>query len=124
MTFISDAMHHVYDRVNVDQERTGLIGFSDGASYALSLGPSNGDIFRHIVAGSPGFTAPAAPLIGTPRIFVSHGTEDTILPIRTTKEAIIPTLRSAGYDVTFLEYEGGHSWPPSIRGQALDWLWA
>ncbi len=30
-------------------------GFSDGASYALSLGVPNGDLFTHIVAFSPGF---------------------------------------------------------------------
>lgn len=30
-------------------------GFSDGASYALSLGLPNGNLFSHIVAFSPGF---------------------------------------------------------------------
>lgn len=30
-------------------------GFSDGASYALSLGQPNADVFSHIIAFSPGF---------------------------------------------------------------------
>jgi predicted esterase len=30
-------------------------GFSDGASYALSIGPANGDLFTHVMAFSPGF---------------------------------------------------------------------
>jgi len=34
-------------------------GFSDGASYALSVGITNGDLFTHVIAFSPGFVAPA-----------------------------------------------------------------
>jgi predicted esterase len=30
-------------------------GFSDGASYALSLGLANGDLFTHVLGFSPGF---------------------------------------------------------------------
>jgi predicted esterase len=33
-------------------------GFSDGASYALSIGLTNGDLFDAVLAFSPGFTAP------------------------------------------------------------------
>jgi len=32
--------------------------------YALSIGIMNGDLFRHILALSPEFTAPAAQTIG------------------------------------------------------------
>jgi predicted esterase len=43
---------------NVDRSAICCSGFSDGASYALSLGLSNGDLFSHILAFSPGFMRP------------------------------------------------------------------
>ena len=39
-------------------------GFSDGASYALSLGAANGDLFTHIAAFSPGFMRPPVSVGG------------------------------------------------------------
>jgi phospholipase/carboxylesterase len=42
---------------------------------------SQAAIFTHIIAFSPGFVIPGAGLRGKPRIFVSHGTADRILPI-------------------------------------------
>ncbi len=55
-------------------------GFSDGASYALSIGLTNGDLFTHVVAFSPGFASPVT-YTGKPPVFVSHGTHDEVLPI-------------------------------------------
>jgi poly(3-hydroxybutyrate) depolymerase len=42
----------------VDPQRICVSGFSDGASYALSLGLANGDLFTHVAAFSPGFMRP------------------------------------------------------------------
>jgi pimeloyl-ACP methyl ester carboxylesterase len=52
-----------------------LAGFSDGASYALSLGVANGDVFDSVMAFSPGFSA-AEVRNGQPRFFISHGVHD------------------------------------------------
>src|SRR5829696_3285152 len=52
-------LEKVFAMVAVDPSRVALGGFSDGASYALSIGLANGDLFTHIVAFSPGFMAPA-----------------------------------------------------------------
>ena len=40
VTFLDLALAHVFDRVSIDPTRITLAGFSDGASYALSLGVS------------------------------------------------------------------------------------
>ena len=40
----------------VDPRRMAVGGFSDGASYALSVGLTNGDLFGQVIAFSPGFT--------------------------------------------------------------------
>jgi phospholipase/carboxylesterase len=64
----------------VDAGRLAVEGFSDGASYALSIGLTNGDLLTHVVAFSPGFASPVA-YTGKPPVFVSHGTHDEVLPI-------------------------------------------
>jgi phospholipase/carboxylesterase len=48
------ALAEAYERCNIDRARIGVGGFSDGATYALTLGVSNGDLFPAIMALSPG----------------------------------------------------------------------
>ena len=62
------------------------------------------------------------PIIGTPRVFVSHGTEDTVLSVTKTRNTIVPTLRNAGYDVTYREFTGTHSVPADVGEASLDWF--
>ena len=76
---IDRALEHAFSRCAVDPARVAVGGYSDGASYALSIGIANGDLFTHVLAFSPGFLAPASQ-VGSPRIFVSHGTQDRWLP--------------------------------------------
>lgn len=96
-------------------------GFSDGASYALSLGLSNGDVFPFVAAFSPGFvTAPARR--GRPRVFVSHGTADAVLPVERCGRPVVRQLREAGYDVTYDEFADGHLVPAASVEHALR-LW-
>lgn len=118
---IDQALEETFSRYAVDPGRIAVGGFSDGASYALSLGITNGDLFEHILAFSPGFMAPAAQA-GSPRIFVSHGTRDAVLPIERCSRRIIPELERAGYEVRYREFEGGHTVPPDIRREAVAWL--
>jgi predicted esterase len=33
----------------------------------------------------------------------------------------VPALREAGYDVTFAEFDGGHTVPPEIADQSMAW---
>ena len=118
---VDGALAHVFERVAVDPERVVASGFSDGASYALSLGITNGDLFTHVAAFSPGFMAPASQH-GAPRIFVSHGTGDRVLPIDPCSRRVVPLLENAGYDVTYREFQGGHTVPPEIALEAVRWL--
>jgi phospholipase/carboxylesterase len=120
VAFIDAALAWTFARCAVDPRRLAIGGFSDGASYALSLGLTNGDLFREILAFSPGFVAPAAPH-GEPRIFVAHGTRDSVLPIDVCSRRIVPRLTRAGYDVTYVEFDGPHTVPSEVARQALGW---
>ena len=76
------ALAKVFDRFQVDGARVAIAGFSDGATYALSIGIINGDLFEKIIAFSPGFIIPnGRKPRGAPNILISHGTEDRVLPI-------------------------------------------
>jgi predicted esterase len=121
VAFLNRALEFVFARVAVDPARVAIGGFSDGASYALSLALANGDLFSRVVACSPGFIL-GAPARGRPRFFVSHGIADQILPIDQCSRVIVPRLRSMGYDVTYREFEGRHEMPPGIADEALKWM--
>jgi phospholipase/carboxylesterase len=120
IAYIDAALAYVFDRVTVDARRISVIGFSDGASYALSIGRINGDLFRRVVAFSPGYVGPGTPT-GKPEFFITHGTQDTVLPIEETSRKIVPSLRAAGYSVEYHEFDGGHGVTPALLEQAVRW---
>ena len=120
---IDRTLEQTFSRYAVDPARLAVAGYSDGASYALSLGMLKGDLFTHVLAFSPGFLAPVRQM-GSPRVFVSHGTRDGWLPIDVCSRRIVPRLERAGYDVRYREFEGGHVVPPEIGNEAIDWFTA
>ena len=114
---IDRALEETFSRYAVDPTRLAVGGFSDGASYALSLGINNGDLFTDVLAFSPGFMAPSMS-VGGPRFFVSHGRRDSVLPIERCSRRIVPRLKRGGYEVTYREFDGGHTVPPEIAFEA------
>jgi phospholipase/carboxylesterase len=118
---IDPALEQTFSRYAVDPERVAIAGYSDGASYALSLGMANGDLFTHVLAFSPGFVAPPGR-VGSPRVFISHGARDGWLPIERCSRRIVPQLERAGYEVRYREFEGGHVVPPGIGREATEWF--
>ena len=119
--FINAALTYAFAHLAVDPARIGIGGFSDGASYALSLGVANGDLFTHVLAFSPGFIARAGQR-GKPQIFISHGTRDEVLPIDRTSRTIVPDLERRGYKVTYREFNGPHTVPPDLAREAFAWF--
>jgi phospholipase/carboxylesterase len=121
VAFIDAALAVAYRRINVNADRLRIGGFSDGGSYSLSVGLTNGDLFGRILALSPGFMDPAR-LRGKPEIYVTHGTRDDILPIDRTSRKIVPALKQAGYAVEYHEFDGRHETPPEICRPGFEWL--
>jgi phospholipase/carboxylesterase len=117
------SLDEVVQRWPVDPSRAALAGFSDGASYALSLGLTNGDAWPEIVAFAPGFAAPEG-VRGDPSVFVAHGEMDRVLPIDHTSRRLVPRLREAGVEVEYVEHPAGHRIPPQIADAAYAWLTA
>lgn len=118
---IDESLRRAFGLCTVDPTRLAISGFSAGGSYALSLGLANGDLFTHIIAFSPG-SIRAPVLVGSPPVFIAHGTLDTVLHIDQTSRVFTPKLRELGYDVQYHEFVGGHVIPLGIAERALDWF--
>ena len=117
---LNRALERVFETTAIDPARVSVGGFSDGASYALSLGLINGDFFNSIIAFSPGFVI-HGDLHGQPHIFISHGTHDHILPIDRCGRRLATGLKDNGYDVTFREFDGDHEIPADVAREGLSW---
>jgi predicted esterase len=103
-----------------DVDRVAFAGFSDGGSYALSVGLANGDVGDAVLAFSPGFAAPPAQ-VGAPRVFISHGDADAVLPVDRCGRRVAGALGRSGYDVRYEEFAGGHVVPPELVRAAAGW---
>lgn len=111
-----DAVLQAYFAANtVDPRRVALVGFSDGAAYALSLGLANPELFPAVVAMSPGFVK-LPPAFGTgQRVFIAHGRGDRVIPFATGRQ-MAEVLATTSLAVRFNAFDGDHV----ISRKALD----
>jgi phospholipase/carboxylesterase len=110
---LEDALSWVADRYALRPDKFAFAGHSDGGSYSLSNGIANGDFVTHILAFSAGFFTPLHQE-GAPHIFIAHGAKDEKTPVETAGRASATKLKEAGYDVTYIEYDGPHASQPPI----------
>ncbi|MGH7501560.1 MAG: hypothetical protein ACREL7_07345 [Longimicrobiales bacterium] len=57
----------------------------------------------------------------SPAIFMVHGTDDTILTIRSTSRRIVRQLRAWNYAVTYREFDGPHTVLEDVTN-SFDWI--
>ena len=104
----------------VDRRRIVLIGFSDGASYALSLALANPQLVRGAVAIAPGFHLEPGAIDPSQRLFIAHSPEDRVLSFESSRDRIAGSLRNAGFDPAFHAYRGGHVFDPAVVALGVD----
>ncbi|MFQ5699393.1 MAG: alpha/beta hydrolase [Myxococcota bacterium] len=130
LDFLEYAYDLIWRRYPVDLGRQALVGYSDGASYALSYGLSNPEIFRAVMAWAAGFAvlevdradAPG-PALPRPDVLLEYGTHDELFPFEQIALPMRERLESQGYAVEFRVDAGGRHWPPSeFQPEALDWF--
>lgn len=115
------ALTAVGSRYLLDPTHLGFAGFSDGGSYSLSIGITNGDLISHVIVFSGGFMS-VFMQEGAPKVFIAHGLIDEQLPIETSGRANATKLKGAGYDVEYVEFNGKHAIQPSIVKLAVDFF--
>lgn len=121
LEFVDRSLARAFARCRVDRRLIGVGGFSDGATYALRLGLMNGDLFRAVISLSAGGLV-VDDTVGKPRVFITHGTRDGVLPIARTSDVAVRELRRAGYRVTYRRFAGGHEARPEISRAAVRWF--
>jgi predicted esterase len=99
--------------VKTDDARISLLGFSDGATFALALGPAASQPFSVVLAVAPGLVVVAARPALRRTTIVMHGRNDRALPFEVTRATIVPALRRSGLTVVFHPFDGGHEIPPN-----------
>jgi len=129
LDFLEYAFDLIWRRYPIDPARQALLGYSDGASYALSVGLSNPNLFRAVMAWAAGFIAlepgfdPDAAR--KPELLLEYGTHDPVFPFQQVALPMKANLERAGYSVVFRVDEGGKHWPsPDFLPEALDWFFA
>ena len=120
VAYINASIAQVSDLYNIDPVRVAIQGFSDGATYALTVGAASGKTFTHVIAFSPGGLAPPQ-LTGNPAIFISAGLDDAVFPYANSA-AVVCQLVANQYVVDFLPFKGGHAVPENIANAALQWF--
>jgi phospholipase/carboxylesterase len=115
------ALSQVASRFILDPAHLAFAGFSDGGSYALSVGITNGDVASHVIALSAGFMNTFSQA-GSPRVFIAHGRSDSQLPIATSAHPNAKRLIDASYDVTLLPFDGDHEILQPVAARAVDFF--
>ncbi|MAE95564.1 MAG: hypothetical protein CL910_12970 [Deltaproteobacteria bacterium] len=129
LDFFEYAYDLIYRRFPVDRDRQALLGYSDGASYGLSVGLSNPQIFSAVMAWAAGFLALDGGAIpeGAPKppIYLEYGSHDELFPLEQVAKPMQANLEELGYEVSFHVDQGGRHWPSStFQDEALDWFFS
>lgn len=112
------------ERFDLDPDRVGLLGFSQGAITSISALVERPEAYRWVVALN-GYLATSHEdrvdnAEGKP-VFVAAGEMDQVIPARRAERAA-ELLREGGSDVTFRTYRVGHSTSPDEIRDVADWL--
>lgn len=114
---LDTSLADLFTKVAVDPKQVGIMGFSDGATYALSVGTANPDLFKRVIVFSPGpaFLGKSAP---DQYVFISHGEEDKVLSFANAR-GFASKLRVRHVPVDFEKFTGGHEVPKAIKEKAF-----
>ena len=127
LAFLDGVLHSLYRRYRIDPARQAIVGFSDGASYGLSIALSNPRVFSAVMVWAAGFLAldpgTLRPDDPKPRVLLEYGTRDQLFPFEQVALPMRDTLVRLGYAVEFRADEGGIHWPRrEFLADALDWF--
>jgi predicted esterase len=117
---LEDALAELLTQAPVDRSRIVLLGFSDGASHALSAGLANPQRFRAMIALSPGYAFAPERLDTSQRIFIAHGRRDRVLPASNVRNGLVKELEGAGFRPNVRWFNGGHVIDPKAMREGLD----
>ena len=102
--------------------RIAVGGFSDGATYALTLAVSNGDLFPAVMALSPGGRSSRRAGRRSPASSSRTARSTACCRSRSPATPSCRQLRTAGYPVTYRRFRGGHEASLATSTAAMRWF--
>ena len=137
-TSIINLVSHLDGQFNISA--VDLLGFSQGAIMAYTVGIRNPELFAGLISFSgPGLLAPLdSPFTGefnanwlteaeiraakNLRVFIAHGLKDQMVDYKLGIRSK-DLLTKYGYEVTFCDFDGEHELPSNeILVQVIDWI--
>ncbi len=117
---VDGVLDHVENEWKVPASRIVLGGFSQGAMLSIDVALRRQSVVAglavlsgSLIAATEWHALLAKKRSGKPPlVFQSHGTADPILPFALA-EVLRDTLKTAGMDVTWCPFRGGHEIPPA-----------
>ena len=119
---VEQALSIALKAADADRRAVILAGFSDGASYALSLGIANPAIVRGVIAFAPGFHLEPAAINPKQRLFIAHSPTDKMLSFERTRDDMVASLKKAGFDLSFRQFDGGHRVDKALLSDGVDYV--
>jgi phospholipase/carboxylesterase len=110
-----------------DNKQIYLCGFSQGAIMAYSLGLTRPDFIKGIAVMSGRLLDETKSFVASDEklklldVFISHGTEDTVLPIHYAREGL-EYLKTRNINPTYNEYPEGHGISNEMLDDLVEWL--
>lgn len=118
----------ISNRFNIPLKNISVMGFSQGSIMTMGLLLKSSLDLGHYICFSgrtlPEFANHALknPMTGFKRkIFLAHGIQDSTLPVNLARRSN-EVLQIIKADLTYREYDGGHSITSSIINEANKWL--
>jgi predicted esterase len=122
--FIANAARNLSARFKT--RSTWLLGFSQGCGMAYRTGIGHHDLFKGIICFGGGLDtmnfgpADYAAAKGL-KVFAAHGKEDRVVEYKygtNTRDF----LKRKGFNVTFVDFKGGHTVPEEPLKRAVKWM--
>lgn len=124
LDLIHEFVDWAIDSYDLDPERVGLLGFSQGAITSLSALIERPERYAWVVALN-GYLAAShedrVEEVADKPVFVGAGESDQIIPAERAERAAT-LLREAGADVRFERYRAGHGTTPGEIEDVAEWI--
>lgn len=124
---IIDFINNLKNKHAFNEKRVYLCGFSQGSIMAYSIGLTVPEKIKGIAVMSGRLLEEVKPMIASKEkvkklnVFISHGTNDGVLPINNAREANI-YLKQLGINATYKEYPEAHTISNAMFNDMLLWL--
>lgn len=122
LTFIEELKEHH----SFDEKEIYLVGFSQGAIMSYSIALTHPEKVKTIGVLSGRLLEEIKPFVHASQasklnVFISHGIQDTVLPIAYAEDAA-SYLKSLGVRVNFKKYSEGHGINQEMLNDLINWL--